>query len=148
MLNNAWQHRLHVFGNDVAAPVQQRPRARTSQQGERTARRESESEFLFMPTEMNETLYVVDQRVGCLHAIDLCLDLYQPLSVDDRRQMLQQLAPVAALQQFPFRVWLGVTDFDAHEEAIELRLWKRERAGLRARVLRRDHEERIRQCAR
>ena len=43
---------------------------------------------------------------------------------------------------------VGIAELDAHEEAVELRLRQREGADLVRRVLRRDHEERLRQRAR
>ena len=78
-----------------------------------------------------------------MHARHLALQSQQLLRRDGRRELGQQVAAIAAEQQLAFERRLGIAEFDAHQEAIELRLGQRKRADLVGRILRRDHEERF-----
>ena len=92
---------------------------------------------------MHEALYVVDQRVRGLDAVDLRLDLRQPFAIDDRRQLLERLTTIATLEQFAFGIGLRIADLDPHQKSVELRFRQRERPRLGTRILRRDDEKRL-----
>ena len=67
------------------------------------------------------------------------------VGADHGLKRFDQLAPVAALEQGAFGGAIGVTHFDAHEEAVELGLRQRKGADQVMRILRGDDEKRLRQ---
>src|SRR6185503_19757445 len=94
---------------------------------------------------VDERLHVVEERVRHLHGGHRLLQLLQLRRRHGGREVRDQLAPLRPAQELALRLRVRVAQADAHEEAVELRLGQREGAHLVERVLRRDHEERVRQ---
>ncbi len=79
-----------------------------------------------------------DLRDGVLHGKNVA-------HVGDRFERLNGVGACAHAQNFALGFVRGIAHADAHEEAIELRFRERVRAMVLDRILRGDHEKRIRQ---
>ena len=130
-------------GSTPVVPVHESPRLGRTQQRDHGTRRQSGFEFGGLPRVAGHGLHVVEQRVGRVHLRHGALQAQQLLRRDRRREFGEQVAPIATEQQLPLERRRRVAEFDAHQEAVELRLRQRVRADLVRRVLRRDDEERF-----
>ena len=88
----------------------------------------------------HQRLNVVEQRGRNIDALDLGLSCHE-VARARRRQRLQHVAAGLAGEQRALGGAVGITEADAHQEAIELRLGQRKGPDLRQRVLRGDHEK-------
>ena len=93
------------------------------------------------PTAVDACRYFAGLLLGALLKLD------QVACIHARLQLLQQVAPVLALQQRALGLAIGVAEMHPHQEAVELRFRKRKRANLVGRILCRDHEKWLRQVA-
>ncbi len=96
----------------------------------------------------HQGLQIIQERVGYVDLGSRFPQCSEVTHVHGRLQRSEDLAPVTALQQFAFRILAWVTEFDAHEEAVQLGFRQREGAHLVQGILGGDDEERLRQGAR
>src|SRR5690606_41975350 len=90
----------------------------------------------------HDGLYVVEQGVRSVNLRNHRLHQQQLLRGQRRREGCEQVAAILSSQQLPLQSLVGITELDAHQEAIELRFRQWIRTYLVNGILRRDHEER------
>ncbi|MNT02497.1 hypothetical protein D3C72_1369980 [compost metagenome] len=145
MASHRYEQRLHVFGYHVATAEQQRMCLGCAQQGQAGARRQSHAYARMLAAAGQQCLHVVHQRVADMHLADGLAQCAYLGVVQLGHRAGDQVAAIAAAQQLTFRLRAGVTHRQPQQEAIKLRIGQRERTRQIHRVLRGDHEERIRQ---
>ena len=148
MRGHGREHRLHVLGQRQVAAGEQRPGARRAHQSLAGARRQAERMSLrWRVLASSDCTYSSKRGATCTRCAAACSSRTAS-GFERRRHAGQQVAPVALGQQRAFVRGVGITQRDAHQEAVELRLGQPERAELLERILRGDHEERIGQRGR
>ncbi len=127
----------------MTAAIEAGPCLRGAQQRQAGARRQPGGVAPGLAGERHQCLQIVEQRVGNMHRCDALLFGDQFCGRQARLQLRDHVAPFHAAQQLAFRRRVRVAEFDAHQEAVELRFRQRKGADLVGRILRRDDEERL-----
>ncbi len=138
---------MNIFGQNHHPAVNERPGAGNCEQAERGARAQSVDEQRALAGGFDQRLYVVEQSRRGVNAGHFVLQHGQLLWRESRCQFGRLFASSAGLQQGAFGFGIRIAEFDAQQEAIELRFGQREGADLARRILRGDDEERFRQAA-
>ncbi len=76
-----------------------------------------------------------------MHALRVCLQLDELAGRHARLEAGEHIAPVDAGEKRALGVAIRITELDAHQEAVELRLGQRKGADLLGGILRGDDEE-------
>lgn len=92
---------------------------------------------------MDQCLNIVKQGIRNEHLHGILLQGGKFLGGKAGLQLCQQFASILALQQGALGFGIRVTQFDAHQEAVQLRFRQGEGADLVGRILRSDDEERL-----
>ena len=142
MRGHGAEHALHVLGLGVVAPAQQRRRARRGQHGETGPRREADADLGMPPRSREQGLDVIDERGAHVDGERALAERREPHGIEHRQELLEQIAPVRGGQHLALGRRIGITQANAQQESVELRVRQRKRAGEVDGILRGDHEER------
>jgi hypothetical protein len=71
---------------------------------------------------IDERVHVIEQRGRDMDRLRLMLELRQLFTAQGRAELFQEIAAVLAAEELALGVRAGVTELDAHEKTIELRL--------------------------
>lgn len=93
-------------------------------------------------------LHIADQRIAGMDLVDHPAQRDHVGVAQLRGGLGDQFAPIRARQQRTLGIGAGVAQAQPQQEAVQLRVGQREGARQIDRVLRGNHEERLRQCMR
>src|SRR5438046_568962 len=91
---------------------------------------------------VEQVLQVIEQSRRRMHLPHACLNLRERLDLHHRLHFAEELAAIQTEEHGPLGSAARHAEFDAHEEAIELRLRQRKCADLMLWILRRHDEKR------
>src|SRR5690606_32454197 len=140
--------RLDIFGNQVLAPINESPGFGTAQQRQRTAGRQSVAEFLRVSRITDQTLQVIQDAVAGLDLISRSLETSELIQTQYCAEFVQALAGIHTHQESTFGALIRITQLNAHEKAVQLRLRQGECTGLRFGILSGNNKKRLRQWSR
>ncbi len=139
---------LDVLGDDVAASVEQRPRAGGALERKAPAHRAPDDDRLLLARGAHELDDPAVERVVDVDVLRRRAELLDLVEADHRLERLERMR-VALLGEDPQLVLdARVAERGAEEEAVELGLGQRERALVLDRVLGREQQEGVRQLSR
>ena len=147
MRNGLRQDHLHVIRRHVITALQQRLRLGRPQHSNACAWREALHKPLAAAAGGDQILHVIEQRVGRVNGQHLCLKRQHFGLGQERAHGVDHGAPVVAGEQFALGGAVGVTQRNAHQKAIQLRLGQSVGAQLVVRILRGDDKKRLGQGA-
>ena len=120
MTRDRCQHRLHIIGQHMVAPVEQRPGARRLQQRQSGTRAQSFCKERRAPAVGQQVLDIVEQRRSGPDQLERGLRIDQFACAHLRLERRQQFATVMAFEQGALGFRVGIAELDAHQETVEL----------------------------
>src|SRR5882762_9594869 len=136
---------FEVVGEAIVAATEVGAGLRGALEHECAARADTQSELLTLARTVDDLKSVVvqagvhlDVRNGVLHGQHIA-------DIGDRIERIERIIANALAQNFLFRFVRGIAHFDAHQETVELRFRQGIGAVMLDRILRGDHEKRLRQ---
>ncbi|OQA31557.1 MAG: hypothetical protein BWY57_02319 [Betaproteobacteria bacterium ADurb.Bin341] len=135
------QNGLHIVWHHHVTPLHPGPGARGGEQAQSGAGRQTMQEGRLASAGFDQRLHIVDQR---RRGMDGGCGLLQRRKMLGREHWLQcgcRCALVACIEQGALGAAVGITEFEAHQKAVELRFRQGEGADLVRRILRGDDEE-------
>src|SRR5829696_3909925 len=137
------RERLHVIRDDVVAAEEASERLAGAVEGDRAARAGAQVDVRVRPRRRDEPDDVVADRRIDVDLADVGLQGAQLVDGADLREVLDGVGALLLVEDDDLIEESRVAEPDAEHEAVELRLWERERALVLDRVLGRDDEERV-----
>jgi hypothetical protein len=134
--------------DDIVAAFEQRPRLDGAEERERAARADAEIGVLVLPRRRDERDDVFADLRADAHIPHLPLDAQQVVGAEDLAERLDRMGMLLEVEDVDLIGRAGIAEANIDEEAVELRLWQRERAFVLDRVLRRHDDEWIGQGVR
>src|SRR6266849_4354792 len=136
---------FEVVGEAIVAAIELGASLRGALEHECAARADAQSKQLALARAVDDLESVIvqagvdfDVRNGVLHGQNIA-------DICDRIERIERIIANALAQNFLFRFVRGIAHFDAHQKAVELRFRQGIGAVMLDRILRGDHEERLRQ---
>src|SRR5216684_2088322 len=136
---------FEVVGEAIVAAIEIGASLRGALEHECAARADAQSEQLALARAVDDLESVIvqagvdfDVRNGLLHGQNIA-------DICDRIERIERIIANALAQNFLFRFVRGIAHFDAHQKAVELRFRQGIGAVMLDRILRGNHEKRLRQ---
>ena len=116
------KHRLYVVRQHGVAACDIRPRLRGAHQSLAGAGGQSELQVGSLSRARNQSLRIVEQRVGDEHIAHHVLQLDDAIRMQRGWDGVQQVASRAVSQELPFVRGVRIAERHSHEKSVELRL--------------------------
>ena len=145
MRKNRSGEALDVFGNDEVAAADHRQRLTGLEVRQRPARGDAEGYFGVIARDVNDVHQVVDERLVDVNRAHVLLQVFNFLRIENGLEMFECFLRATGTQQLFLIDTVRVSDRQLHQKSIELRFGQRKRSDVFDRILRRDHQKRLRQ---